>query len=636
MSNRDLFESVAATNCCPGVVLTADVVRQIWSSVCAVTETSLLSRRSTSIPDICHFVVQEELSHRGTWNVRRAYVPTVILAPSFTSISQVSSPAPASQTHVGTHATVQLNLVLVAERVNGGACTIGRHEVASVLRAIARGVAAPCVRTPARPVTLEFGFALLEFVGGKTVVRWSQQFISKFEASLGLEPAALSGVHRATSASATSSLRTTSERRTTNFAPAPPPPLLPQSARIPAPPPPVHFVPGDSGEQLLLPKYSPRRSPSASSSRSSASSTRGTSTSHRGPQHAAVPPTLDPLALLQSSSSSSPRKPQGKPAGSLPDVSPYYRHKLHKLDVRRQRKKAYLESWEQQIIAKTHQREEDKAESRRIADAFDEAVARGLEEDARKLEEQRERAKKLQDDNVTAATSHGTFLLSHQVPANDLFENRPATAHNRDMGTLASQRIERERRRQVELEDDKLLGQRLAADARAAALEATATRQKRAAASREYLEANKQLATARRENDTAFNREAKQDAKVSNASPTRFLPSDETRVLTQLNRDNLVLSQKEEIHQHRIAKTQELLDTKAATHRRANAIHNQINKTILLHEYEVELKGLQQAKNRAAWNTQIQDRSEQRSRDKAERAQRTEAIYRNESSDDEM
>jgi hypothetical protein len=357
---------------------------------------------------------------------------------------------------------------------------------------------------------------------------------------------------------------------------------------------------------------------------------RGASASPKGPQHPPIHLTaLDPVALQ----GNSPRKPQAKP--SLPEVSPYYRHKLHKLDVRRQRKKAYLESWEQQMIAKARQQDEAKAESRRIAAAFDDAVARGLEEDACKIEEQRLRAKALQHDNAAAAATHGTYLLPHNEPANDLFEHRPATAHNRDVGTLASQRNERERRRLRELEDDRLLGQRLAADAKASELEATANRLKKAAASREYLEANKQFAALRREKESAFNLETKYDANVCNSSPTRFLPSDETRVLTQRNRDQLVLRQKEEVHQHRIERTQDLLESKAATNRRANAINTQINKTILLHEYEVEMKGLQQAKNRAVWTAQINERSEQRNRDRAERLTKTEAIYRNESSDDE-
>lgn len=546
-------------------------------------------------------------------------MPSVILSPSFTSISQVSSPAPASQTHVGAYATVQLNLVQVAERVQ--APEIGRHVVASVLRAIARGVATPCARTPARPVCFEFGFALLEFVGGKTVVRWSRDFVTKFESALGLEPDALSGVHRATTASATASTMRASSGRRTQLVPAPPPV---QSARIP--PPPQYVV--DSVAALT--KASPGRSPSASSGRSSASSARS-GTSPRQPS--ALPSPLD-AALLSALQGSSPRKPQGAPP-TLPDVSPYYRHKLHKLDVRRQRKKAYLESWEQQLVEKARQREDDKLESRRIADAFDDAVARGIEADARELEERRLGAKELQQVNVAAAAKHSGFLLSHIEPANDLFEKRPLTANNRDVGALVSQRNEKEQRRAAEVAEDRLMGQRLAADARAAELEAIETKLKRAAKSREYLEVNKVLAATRRSDDDKFRKDATKEAHLMNSSPSRFLPNDETRVQMQAQRDQLVLQQKEEVHQHRIAQTQQLLETKAATGRRAHTLNSLIHKTILLHEYETELKGLQQAKNRAVWTAQMKDNSERRGRDRADKATRLEAIYRNESSDDE-
>lgn len=633
--SKELFDSVAASQCCPGITLTADVVRRVWSAVCTITEASLLSRRSMSIPDLCHFIVQEELSHRGTWNVRRAYVPSVILAPSFTSISQVSSPAPASQSHVGTQATVQLNLVHVAETVKSGgaAIEIGRHVVASILRAIARGVAAPCVRTPARSTPLEFGFAHLEFVGGKTIVRWSRDFIQKFEEALGLHTDALFAVHRCASASQASvSLRSSSARGAPPLIPAPPPPgqsCPSTSARIPMPP------------AAAALKVSPRRSPSVSSSRSScqSASSRDSTRRHAGVTSSGANPILNPASLLAPCDENSPRKHEGvkenRPPPQFPDLSPYYRQKLHKLDVRRQRKKAYVESWGEQLAAKSAEKSAQAQESRRIAEQFAAAAANGLEEDARALEEARMKAKSLHEDNVQAAAKHTGFLLPPREPAGDLFENRPPDVQQRDLVTLVLQRGEKELRRAREAEEDREFGQRLLKDSQAAVEEAKTSRAKRAAMNKQYLECNKQLASFRQSKRDASQAEDLHEGKLSNSSPMRFLADDNTLLREQAKRDSLVARQQDEMHQYRLNKGRQLLEQQVATGRSAQSLQKLIDKTCLLHQYELEMKAAQHAQNRAMWTAQMRERAEQRDRERAEHNKKVPAIFRNESSDDE-
>lgn len=612
------YQQVVASQSIPGVKVTEEVVRDVWDAVCKLTEDILLTRsESVLIPGLCTVVTQDMQSHSGTWNVRHSFVPNILLASAFATTFNVKSSVLASQAHVGSRSPVLVGPVLIAEKMrNPGA--VPRHAVADVLKALIRCVGLASLQSGT--VTCNLGVAAMDFSGGRMAVRWSRSFIERFEATRGLTQQNTTAVHdfqrrKVCESPNGASIRphSCSQSPRRGLQPQLPSAPSPRSvALVPVPPAPLSSRPPSGQASQGITPLDARLVGALSL------------------------PSL-PSAVPNESSAPSPTQS----ADSQRQLSPFHRHKYHKLAVRRQRKKAFIESWTEQERARERERLEAAAASKKEQEQFvqraQEAEAAAAADRARRLAMSIEVKKA----NMDAAVTHPSYLIPQHEPMTALIqESSSKSLEARRRESLLEKEI-REQQMQEKLTarkneqlTDKEFGERLARDAAAYKEQTASAARHRRDNSRTYCAANEQHAIAAQR---SLAQRLAERAKDGPAPVSLTMDCDGSQRVERHERSAALKErQKQFYNEHHAACAATARAERDAVAKDAAAVQRFIDKTVLLHEYESKQAALQCMENRDIWHRQAVEKKA-RALVAAEQEAKTHAValFRNESSDDE-
>ena len=399
-------------------------VRQVWASLPAYVKQCLFQKKSVVIPHFVQFVLQHQEVHAGTWNVRRSWIPLVMVDPTFASQFGLSNPIPVNAAHHSAQTNILLNAALLSEL-----CGQPRDAAVRALKAIVRSIGQQIESFPKDVVAVELdGIAVLEFQNRRLHVRWAPSFLREFEDRCSLSTD-YAPKHSSAGSSSLQGTAASGRPSTTGFNPHPPAghksaakAAVGSQHSIPAPPPVEGALPLSAAP---LPEV---RVAQQQQTESRPITPRSVEFSNDSP--ASSRRHLSARDRLQQTLCSLPS-----------DTSDYDRRNLKKTLYRRLRNEEDTNSWSDQLVAKTKQREAQLALEREQRERERARITELENEEKAALLTKRQDVRSLLSVNSALVATRDRSALPKSFPTQDIIvdsrEERKPAVH--DVATLARQ-----------------------------------------------------------------------------------------------------------------------------------------------------------------------------------------------------